>query len=122
LILLLLWGRNPIAFSPANEGCLALTAFLYYFLLEWFFASTPGKSTVHLRVVGKNGDKCSLTSSLLRNLLRFIDWLPFLYLLGGTIVLASKNRLRLGDIIAGTIVTTAAEKDINPPPAPFLFH
>jgi uncharacterized RDD family membrane protein YckC len=122
LILLALQGQNPSAFSPANEGYLALIVFLYYFSFEGLFASTPGKSILHLRVVEKSGDQCSFTSSLLRNLLRFIDWLPFLYLLGGAVVLTSKSRLRLGDMLAGTIVTAAPEKDINPPPAPFLFH
>ena len=122
LALLLLLGQNPSAYSLVNEVYLALVVFLYYFLLEGLFAYTLGKWILHLRVVDRRGDDCSFTSSLLRNIFRFIDWLPFLYLLGGALVLTSKRRLRLGDMLAGTIVTTAPEKNINPPPAPFLFH
>ena len=122
LLILVLQQLNPSRFSVTNEGALVVIAFVYYFFLEGFFASTPGKSLFHLRVVDNEGDECSFTSSLLRNVLRFVDWLPFLYLLGLVFILASKNRRRLGDFIARTIVTTAAEKDINPPPAPFLFH
>jgi uncharacterized RDD family membrane protein YckC len=122
LVLLVLQGKNPFALSPVTEGYLALIVFLYYFLLEGLFASTLGKSILHLRIVEKSGDQCSFTSSLLRNLVRFIDWLPFFYILGGAWILRSRSRLRLGDILAGTIVTGAPEKDINPPPAPFLFH
>lgn len=120
--LLILLGQNPATFSTTNEVYLASVVFFYYFLLEGLFAYTLGKWILHLRVVQKSGDDCSFRSSLLRNLVRFIDWLPFLYLLGAALVLASKSRLRLGDMLAGTIVTSAPEKDTNPPPAPFLFH
>jgi uncharacterized RDD family membrane protein YckC len=122
LVLIVIQGKNPFALSLVNDGYLAAIVLLYYFLFEGLFASTLGKMILHLRVVGRNGDQCSFTSSLLRNLIRFIDWLPFFYLLGFALILGSKNRLRLGDRLAGTIVTAAPEKDINPPPAPFLFH
>jgi uncharacterized RDD family membrane protein YckC len=113
---------SPTQFSLFNEGYLILVTFTYYFIFEGFSGSTVGKKILRLRVVDWNGDSCSFTSSFLRNTLRFIDWLPFLYLLGLAFVLTSKERLRIGDRAARTIVTTAAEKDINPPPAPFLFH
>ncbi|HUK28349.1 MAG TPA: RDD family protein [Candidatus Acidoferrales bacterium] len=122
LALIVLAGRGLAVFSLAIEGPIVLITFLYYFIFEWLFAATIGKSVMHLRVVEKNGDQCSLRSSFLRNLLRFIDWLPFLYILGGASIFISKTRCRLGDIVAGTMVTAAPEKDINPPPAPFLFH
>jgi uncharacterized RDD family membrane protein YckC len=122
LVVILLQQLNPSQFSPLNEAYLVLITFAYYFILEGLSASTVGKKILQLRVVDWNGDPCSFTSSLLRNVLRFMDWLPFLYLLGLAFVLTSKDRLRVGDRAARTIVTTAAKKDINPPPAPFLFH
>ena len=122
LALLALLGQSFYALSLVSEACLALVVFAYYFLLEGLFAYTPGKRILRLRIVEETGDDCSLTSSLLRNIARFIDWLPFLYILGLALILKSNSRLRLGDMLAGTIVTTAPEKDINPPPAPFLFH
>jgi uncharacterized RDD family membrane protein YckC len=101
---------------------LTIVAFAYYFLQEAVFASTIGKRLCSLRIVSKSGDPATLKHSLVRNLLRFVDWLPLCYLLGSVMIATSSNRGRLGDVIAGTIVTVAAEKDINPPPAPFLFH
>ena len=121
-LLIVLQHQSPFQFSATNEGILVFITFIYYFALEGFFSSTVGKTILHLRVVDKEGDQCSYKSSLLRNVVRFIDWLPFLYVLGVACILASERRLRLGDWVAGTIVTTALEKDINPPPAPFLFH
>jgi uncharacterized RDD family membrane protein YckC len=101
---------------------LVFVTFLYYFLQEGLISSTIGKRLLRLRVVGRSGDPITLRESFLRNLFRFIDWLPALYALGTCLLVASKGKRRLGDIIAGTTVTLALEKDINPPPAPFLFH
>jgi len=104
-----------------SAQCLTLT-FLYYVLQESIFASTIGKHLLGLRVVGNGGDPSSIQEALIRNLLRFVDWLPLLYLLGALTIAISSKKQRLGDIVAGTVVTLVAERDINPPPAPFLFH
>jgi uncharacterized RDD family membrane protein YckC len=127
----LVWGILAVLFRQdvrtATQNfwlwtSLALLAFLYYSALEWFFSATGGKSLLKLIVLDTDGDPCSLGASLKRNLFRFIDWLPALYVLAAVVVLVTPNRQRIGDIIASTIVTKAPEKDINPPPAPFLFH
>ena len=83
---------------------------------------TIGKILVKLRVVETSGDPCSFGGSFKRNILRFVDWLPAFYILAAVLLFVSHERQRLGDMVAKTIVTTAPEKDINPPPAPFLFH
>lgn len=101
---------------------LVTITFVYYFVLEGVFASTIGKSLLKLRVLGSDGEACSLRASFKRNALRFLDWLPFLYVVAGIAIAASRDRQRVGDMVAATIVTKAPEKDINPPPAPFLFH
>jgi uncharacterized RDD family membrane protein YckC len=105
-----------------GEAYLGGIVFAYYFLQEGLFAATIGKTLLKLRVVEMTGDPCSFNGSFKRNLLRFVDWLPALYILAAVIISVSHERLRLGDIVAKTVVTTAPEKDINPPPAPFLFH
>jgi uncharacterized RDD family membrane protein YckC len=105
-----------------SEAYLGGIVFAYYFLQEGLFASTIGKTLLKLRVVEKSGDPCSFGGSFKRNLLRFVDWLPAAYILAAVIISVSHERQRLGDIVAKTIVTIAPEKDINPPPAPFLFH
>jgi uncharacterized RDD family membrane protein YckC len=101
---------------------LAVSAFLYYLILEWITSSTVGKSLFKLTVVDKDGDPCSFEISMKRSLFRFIDWLPALYIVGAVTVLTSSQRRRLGDRVAGSVVTSARAKDSNPPPAPFLFH
>jgi uncharacterized RDD family membrane protein YckC len=129
LIVGLLWLVAIIATRQATEsqlwlnaGSLAVLNFLYYFLQESLFAATVGKSLSGLRVVGNNGDPASMRESFLRNALRFVDWLPAFYALGAVMIATSADRRRLGDMVAGTTVTLNPEKDINPPPAPFLFH
>ncbi len=115
----MLW---KISVSLAEAAYLIILTFVYYFVQEALFAATIGKSIVRLRVLSKEGEPCSIGASFKRNFLRFLDWLPFLYVIAGIAVLTSSNRQRIGDRIAGTIVTKAPEKDMNPPPAPFLFH
>ena len=124
------WNKSFISWTTARAGpvppttlaYLVGTTFVYYFVLEWIFASTIGKWLLGLRVVGKDGGPCSLDASLKRNLLRFLDWLPLFYIVAAICILASHDRRRLGDRVASTMVTKVPEKDINPPPAPFLFH
>jgi uncharacterized RDD family membrane protein YckC len=133
LILVILWQSLSIASGQGIEqvtqlpnyvplSTLALIAFAYYFLLEGLLSASLGKSLFKLTALEETGDACSLEASFKRNLLRFIDWLPFLYGVGGVSVMISANRQRIGDKFARTIVTKAPEKDLTPPPAPFLFH
>lgn len=120
-------GRGVSAFwsislNLAGSIYLVVITFAYYFVLEGTFASTVGKSLLKLRVLSKDGDPCSFHASFKRNILRFVDWLPILYIVAAFAILTSRDRQRIGDRIAATVVTRAEEKDINPPPAPFLFH
>lgn len=101
---------------------LVILSIAYYWVTEGLFAVTLGKFMLKIRVVGTDGEPCSFGAAFKRNIIRFIDWLPVLYLLGGLSILASSKKQRLGDRIADTIVSPAPEKDTNPPPAPFLFH
>ena len=96
--------------------------FSYYFIMEWLLSSTLGKWVMKIRVVGTEGDPCTITESAVRNLFRIIDWLPFCYILGIGFLSISEKKQRAGDRIAHTIVTMAPERDKTPPPAPFLFH
>jgi uncharacterized RDD family membrane protein YckC len=43
----------------------------------------------------------------IRTVLRLVDGLPFLYLVGFIAMVASKQKQRLGDMAAGTIVVKA---------------
>lgn len=83
------------------------------FALEWFYpvlfdvyhhGQTPGKQLLKLRVVHQNGTPIGWSGSLLRNLLRTADFLPFAYFTGLLVCLFSSRFQRLGDMIAGTVV------------------
>jgi uncharacterized RDD family membrane protein YckC len=83
------------------------------FLLTWFYpvlfevymqGQTPGKRVMGIQVLLNDGSMVNWNASLLRNLLRTVDFLPFLYALGIASMLMSKNFRRLGDLAANTIV------------------
>lgn len=125
-ISLLVFGHNPVSsavlLSYPGLSMLAFLGFIYYFLLEAIFSATIGKSILKLKVLDAGGNDCSFGASLKRNALRFVDWLPLLYLIGAIAIMASGQRQRIGDRLAGTVVAPRPERDPNPPSAPFLFH
>jgi uncharacterized RDD family membrane protein YckC len=122
LVAITVLRQGPETQLVVSAWYLGVLSFVYYFLQEGLFSATIGKRLSGLRVVGKSGDPASMRESLIRNLLRFVDWLPAFYVLGAVIIAISTDRRRFGDMVAGTAVTLAPEKDINPPSAPFLFH
>jgi len=77
----------------------------YGIVLEWRWrGQTLGKRVLGLRVVDAHGLRLQLTQIALRNLLRAVDMLPLLYLVGGIATLVSRKGQRLGDLAANTVV------------------
>lgn len=77
----------------------------YMALAEWLWrGQTVGKRLLGLRVVDAGGFRLEPSQVMVRNLMRFVDGLPALYLLGGIACLVSRHRQRLGDLAAGTVV------------------
>jgi len=83
------------------------------FLLEWFYpvvfevlmrGQTPGKQMLGLVVVNDDLTPVNWNTSILRNLLRAADILPFFYLAGLVSMLINSQFRRLGDLAAGTLV------------------
>jgi uncharacterized RDD family membrane protein YckC len=86
---------------------------LFYFFLsigyaiftEWRWrGQTVGKRLFRLRVMDVQGLRLQFSQIMIRNLLRFVDSLPFWYAIGGIVCFFSKRAQRLGDIAANTIV------------------
>lgn len=86
---------------------------LLLFLVQWWYmvlfevlnqGRTPGKYWLGLKVVHDDGTPIGWASSLTRNLLRFVDMLPFGYFLGALCCLWHPSFKRLGDLAAGTLV------------------
>lgn len=88
-------------------------ALILTFLLEWFYpvffevarnGRTPGKKWMGIRVVNDDGTPITFGPSLLRNLLRVVDFLPMAYLTGIIASLCNRQFKRLGDLAAGSMV------------------
>lgn len=78
---------------------------LYFVLFEGLAnGRTPGKRWMRLRVVSVRGERVSIFASIVRNLVRIVDFLPTGYLVGMICMLVTKRDQRLGDLAAGTIV------------------
>ena len=97
------------ALGKLGSGLMLLIAFG----LEWFYpvvfdvlnqGATPGKTVMGLQVVHDDGSPVSFSSSLLRNLLMIVDFLPVFYCLGALVSLCHPSSKRLGDLAAGTLV------------------
>ena len=89
------------------------------FLLEWLYpvyfevlsaGATPGKRAMGLIVLNDDGTPVRWPASLTRNLLRAIDFLPFLYFIGFVTMVANRDFKRLGDLAANTLVVYRDEK------------
>jgi uncharacterized RDD family membrane protein YckC len=72
---------------------------------EWLWrGQTIGKRLLRLRVMDAQGLKLQFSQIVIRNLLRFVDFLPAFYLIGGVACLVSRRAQRLGDLAGNTIV------------------
>jgi uncharacterized RDD family membrane protein YckC len=97
------WSSGWMVTDPLCIAFLGIIV-LYFILLEGFAGATLGKLVVGIRVVSVDGDKPGLWRGFLRNILRVVDSLPVLNILGVVLILRSSERARFGDRIAGTRV------------------
>ena len=107
------WG-SPLANSSGSAYFGSQTAIpavwtaavwlVYYTVCETMFSATPGKVLNGLRVVSVDLRPLTLSGVVVRNLLRLVDVLPGIYLLGGFVMLATSHSQRLGDLLAGSTV------------------
>ena len=90
------------------DGFPALGCILFWFLMfpitEGLNGQTLGKMLCKIKVIKNDHSKFSISNSLARRLFDFVDYLPFLGIVG--IIVASNNNLRqrVGDLVAKTIV------------------
>lgn len=93
------------------------------FLLEWLYpvvfevyagGATPGKKIMGLAVMEADGLPVGWRSSMIRNLLRFADFLPLCYGFAVYSMLHTRHFQRLGDLAAGTVVVWKHKADTLP--------
>jgi uncharacterized RDD family membrane protein YckC len=90
--------------------------FLYHPILEVALRGrTPGKRMAGVRIVSRDGGPPGTSALLIRNIFRLIDSLPAAYMLGLISCFVTANRVRVGDMAAGTLLVlddAAAEKSL----------
>ena len=94
----------------------------YYIFFEMLWnGQSPGKRAMNLRVIRADGTPIALTESIVRNLVRFVDFLPAFYGFGVVTMFISPQSKRLGDMAAGTLVVheseTVSVQSLNVAPA-----
>jgi uncharacterized RDD family membrane protein YckC len=78
---------------------------LYHPVLEVLMRGrTPGKRRAGVRIVTRNGGTPGLGALLIRNIFRLVDSLPFMYVVGLTSCFITEQRVRIGDLAAGTVL------------------
>jgi len=116
MVMALLIGIASCAFSamvPVLGGLALALLFVAIFLVQWWYSAlcewwlggqTLGKKAVGLRTLHERGVRITFLQSVVRNLVRVVDLLPGLYLVGGVSAFLDGHGRRLGDMAAGTIV------------------
>lgn len=93
--------------SRIQQGLSAYAFYLlYYLLFEAAFATTPAKMYFGLRIVQlETGEKVNLTGTVIRTLFRIVEANPLVgWLPAGLLILFTRRKQRLGDLVAGTVV------------------
>lgn len=95
--------------------------FVVKFVVDWGYfvfwectrgGRSPGKMALGLRVLQDSGVRIGFYASALRNLVRVVDSLPILYLVGGVSAAFTRDSKRLGDLAAGTIVVRDTRRKV----------
>jgi uncharacterized RDD family membrane protein YckC len=93
-------GGAAIVFMPAT-----LIYLLYHPVVELALRGrTPGKRMAGVRIVNRQGGTPSSLALLIRNAFRLIDSLPIFYGVGLCTTIFNSQRLRFGDMAAGTLL------------------
>jgi uncharacterized RDD family membrane protein YckC len=119
-ISLLIWAAQtsptlntqPSTWFIAILGFIASTVLWGYYIffeMQWN-GKSPGKKVVGLQVIRNDGTSITLTESMIRNLIRLVDFLPANYAIGVLTMFIDRRSRRLGDLAAGTLVILEQSK------------
>jgi uncharacterized RDD family membrane protein YckC len=95
--------------GSADTAAFVIGVFLVWFIYPIAFevlarGRTPGKRFTHLRVVRDDGSAVDLPAAAIRNFMRLLDGLLFLYVPTIVSIIVTKRNQRPGDLAAGTLV------------------
>jgi uncharacterized RDD family membrane protein YckC len=122
LLGLLVWAFQPAlqAFSNLSYQWTVAILTIAIFLLNWGYFTlfeafwngrTPGKRVAKIRVIQQSGRAIGIFESMARNFIRYVDQIPFFYVVGVIAVFATRQHQRLGDLAAGTLVVRDREPE-----------
>jgi uncharacterized RDD family membrane protein YckC len=105
--------KLPSGLSPWLAGAAIILLFGFFWGYSIFFETrwsgqTPGKRWLRLRVIKDGGYPIDFRAAMIRNLMRYVDWLPSFYAVGLISIFFSRDYKRLGDFVAGTLVVQEA--------------
>jgi uncharacterized RDD family membrane protein YckC len=96
-------ARSPDALMSLLPA--AIIYFLYHPIVEVaMHGRTPGKRMAGLVLVNRGGGTPGTGALLIRNVFRLIDSLPAFYVVGLVSCFITANRVRIGDMAAGTLL------------------
>jgi uncharacterized RDD family membrane protein YckC len=105
-------GKSGASFAALVALPALLIYFLYHPVLELVMRGrTPGKRMAGVRIVDRQGGTPSSLALLIRNAFRLIDCLPVFYGVGLSITIFSAQRVRLGDMAAGTLLVHDGDQE-----------
>lgn len=103
-----LLGRSRVA---TLGGLFALLiSFGYYIYLEGNYGQTIGKMALGIVVVTDGGEPIDYREAAIRTVLRIVDALPVLYLIGIIVIFLTDRNQRLGDLVADTVVVRVSDQ------------
>lgn len=83
----------------------AVIYLFYHLIVELLMrGQTPGKRMAGVRIVSREGGPPGVGAILIRNAFRLIDSLPLLYVVGLVCTFVTAQRVRIGDMAAGTVL------------------
>jgi uncharacterized RDD family membrane protein YckC len=95
------------ALLPLLVGAYRLVCYFYAAIFEARWGTTPGKLAFGLRVATLDGRRPTARSAAIRNVFRLLDEALVFPLPGLIMTILSRHAQRLGDVFAGTLVSTA---------------
>jgi uncharacterized RDD family membrane protein YckC len=116
-----------VGIGAADSGIFTAVSLVLVFLVVFAYdvafevlnhGRTIGKMAAGIRVVGDAGEPVRFLPSAIRNIIRIVDFLPVLYLVGSISIVATRHDQRLGDLAAGTVVARDRFPGMTAPPAP----
>lgn len=121
LLFILMGLLTPQLGNKTVQGILLLCLFFLGWFYNVFFemgkrAATPGQRLMKLKVSSVSGAPVRLPQSIIRNVLRFVDMMPFGYFFGLVCCLFTQRFQRLGDLVADTVVVYAELPAHKAPP------